>query len=293
MKTIKILIADSKPIEVNRIEAILSEKIKKNEYKTIKALDGVDAWVEIKKNSPDILLLDLNLPELNGIELLKKITTHKIDIKTIVLGSDKDNTKENIYITLSENKAFNFLAKPIDSQALKNSIEKALERSYEEKQGLIAAKRIVTNLSTKQKLKLLEKILDELPFNLLPKKYIISLISKLNELLSEKEETNLNFKKLEALDPQREKEGKIPIKLLSKASLDISSDKYLSLRWRNNEGKLDYKYFKPEDFEDPLTLKIIKEKIKTKKKPLTKSQLLNISNYYQVPDLLELQEKSI
>ena len=284
--TKKILIVDDESDMVSAIEYGLDDEIDNNIYEILKAFDGIDGWVQIKKNHPDLLLLDLSMPEMNGIDLLEKINNDRIDIKTIIISAY--GTKDNIKKTLSENKAFEFLIKPFDNQLLKDTIEKAFAKDKEEKKGLIAANRIVRNLSIKQKVNLVEKILDQLPFNLLPKKYIISLISKLNELVSEKKEKNIDFKKLEGLDPQREKEGKIPIKILNKASLDITSNKYLSLRWRNNEGKLDYRYFNPEDFEDPLTLEIVKEKIKTKKKPLTIAQLSNIADYYNIPDLLNL-----
>jgi len=279
--TKKILIVDDESNMIDTIEYALEDEIDENIYELLTAFDGIDGWVQIKKHLPDLLLLDLSMPEMNGIDLLKKINDNQIDIKTIIISAY--GTKDNIKNTLSENKAFDFLIKPFSNQILKDTIEKALKKDKEENVGLIAAKRIVKNLSTKQKFTLVEKIV-----SILPLEYLYKLKDILPDLESKQKSTPINFEELESLDIQRKKEGKMSIKLLSKASLDISSDKYLSLRWRNNEGKLDYKYFKPEDFEDPLTLKIIKEKIKTKKKPLTKTQLSNIAEYYNIPDLLNL-----
>lgn len=49
------------------------------------AVDGNDCLDKLKKTKPDVLLLDINMPNLNGIEVLKNIRSHKMNVKVLVL----------------------------------------------------------------------------------------------------------------------------------------------------------------------------------------------------------------
>ena len=48
------------------------------------AADGREALVRIEKEKPELILLDLNIPEIDGLELLKIIRQRHLPIKTIV-----------------------------------------------------------------------------------------------------------------------------------------------------------------------------------------------------------------
>ena len=61
----KILIVDDDPVIVRLIEALLTD----NSYDVITADDGLDALVKIKTENPDLVLLDVNLPEINGYDI--------------------------------------------------------------------------------------------------------------------------------------------------------------------------------------------------------------------------------
>ncbi len=47
--------------------------------------NGLECLEELEKNLPDVLLLDINMPEMNGLEVLQYICKNKIDVKVIVL----------------------------------------------------------------------------------------------------------------------------------------------------------------------------------------------------------------
>lgn len=49
------------------------------------ANDGLECMELLKKCIPDVLLLDINMPNMNGLEVLKKIKERKIDVKVIIL----------------------------------------------------------------------------------------------------------------------------------------------------------------------------------------------------------------
>ena len=49
------------------------------------ACDGIDWMEKLKEQIPDVLLLDINMPRMNGLEVLQKIKDEKIDVKILVL----------------------------------------------------------------------------------------------------------------------------------------------------------------------------------------------------------------
>ena len=69
---LKILIADDEP----EILEIMAKKITQEGFDVISALDGQEAWEKIQSESPDVILLDLNMPKMNGFEVLKALRDH-------------------------------------------------------------------------------------------------------------------------------------------------------------------------------------------------------------------------
>lgn len=49
------------------------------------ACDGIECMEKLKEKIPDVLLLDINMPRMNGLEVLQKIKDEKIDVKILVL----------------------------------------------------------------------------------------------------------------------------------------------------------------------------------------------------------------
>ncbi len=66
---LKILIVDDEP----DIVGILHKKLTQAGYEVVTACDGQEALVRVGENDPDVVLLDLTLPKLNGFEVLKEI----------------------------------------------------------------------------------------------------------------------------------------------------------------------------------------------------------------------------
>lgn len=68
----KVLIADD---EMDVLE-IVAKKIRQAGYEVVTAKDGEEALVKIKSEDPDVILLDLNMPKMDGFTILKNIREH-------------------------------------------------------------------------------------------------------------------------------------------------------------------------------------------------------------------------
>lgn len=53
------------------------------------ALDGQDAWESVQLYQPDVILLDIEMPKMNGLEVLRRIREHQIDTKVIIVTTFK------------------------------------------------------------------------------------------------------------------------------------------------------------------------------------------------------------
>jgi DNA-binding response OmpR family regulator len=65
----KLLVVDDEPLTVEMLETFL----KLNGYETVAVLNGADALLMVQVEMPDAVLLDLQLPDLNGIEVCRKL----------------------------------------------------------------------------------------------------------------------------------------------------------------------------------------------------------------------------
>ncbi len=69
MEKIKILLADDE----KDICDIMAKKIAHEGYHVIVAKDGEEAWGKIQSEDPDIILLDLNMPKMDGFQVLQQL----------------------------------------------------------------------------------------------------------------------------------------------------------------------------------------------------------------------------
>jgi len=72
MANLKILMADDEP----ELLEVMSKKVREEGYIVITAQDGQEAWDKIQSDSPDIILLDLNMPKMSGFEVLRALREH-------------------------------------------------------------------------------------------------------------------------------------------------------------------------------------------------------------------------
>ena len=87
-KVIKIVLADDHKIVRNGVRSLLE---KESNIKIVSEADnGADAWKIVKQSKPDILVSDINMPEMNGLELTQKIASSKLPTQVLILSMYDD-----------------------------------------------------------------------------------------------------------------------------------------------------------------------------------------------------------
>lgn len=119
----KILVAEDE----RKILNLLQLYLEKNNYEVITAENGIEALEKIKKFDPDLLVLDILMPEMNGHEVCKKIRKDKKyrDIPIIYLSS---LTEKQSIVSSLELGGDDYLTKPFDPNELIARINAILRR---------------------------------------------------------------------------------------------------------------------------------------------------------------------
>jgi DNA-binding NtrC family response regulator len=106
---------------------MLEDRLQANDYGTIIAGDGVQALEQVEKDAPNLMLLDLDMPRLGGLDVLKRLPTLKQaeDIPVIVMTA---HGSVQAAVDAMKEGAYDFLTKPLDKDHLLFVIGKALER---------------------------------------------------------------------------------------------------------------------------------------------------------------------
>ena len=96
----------------------------KYNFKTYEADDGEEALKLYHAYQPDILITDITMPKINGLELIKKVRELSYDTKVIVLTA---HSEQNLMVEALDLYVVNYLIKPISRKKLCKAIDIALK----------------------------------------------------------------------------------------------------------------------------------------------------------------------
>jgi DNA-binding NtrC family response regulator len=117
----KVLIVDDEPDMLRLLSMIIKEK---TPYEVTTTNNPLEALELAKKGSFDLLVADLKMPGLNGIELLESVKRFDEDIPTIIITAY--GTVEAAVETMHKG-AFDFITKPFRKEQILFTIERALK----------------------------------------------------------------------------------------------------------------------------------------------------------------------
>ncbi len=102
----------------------LEQTLEKSGYDVETAEDGAGAVAAVREDAPDLVLLDLKLPDTDGIQVLRQIKDAHADIPVVIMTAYADVATAVEAMRLG---AYDYIAKPIDFENLAVTLRNALE----------------------------------------------------------------------------------------------------------------------------------------------------------------------
>jgi CheY-like chemotaxis protein len=103
----------------------LSERLLMRDLGSAVAYDGESALEVVREDEPDVMILDLKMPGIDGIEVLRRVKESQPEIEVIILTGHGSEADRNTCMGLG---AFAYLQKPVDVEELSATIRRANEK---------------------------------------------------------------------------------------------------------------------------------------------------------------------
>lgn len=123
-KEIKVLLVDDEVEFINT----LAQRLKMRDLLVDTVYDGLQALESIRKVEPDVIVLDLKMPGMYGIEVLREIKKIRREIQVIILTGHGNAKDEQEARSLG---GFDFLQKPVNIDLLVAKIHEAFKEKLE------------------------------------------------------------------------------------------------------------------------------------------------------------------
>ncbi len=117
----KVLVVDDEPL----IRLMIKKDLEQIGYHVDTAVDGEEGWNKVLSTAPDLVITDLNMPGLYGLELLERIRNHEEtkELPVLCVTSDSNiDTKQRAILM----KATGWIQKPFNSKSWRGALAKLL-----------------------------------------------------------------------------------------------------------------------------------------------------------------------
>jgi DNA-binding response OmpR family regulator len=116
----KILVVDDDPVALSLMEGIL----RNNGYDVSTAMDGLDALVQIKRDPPDVVVLDIMMPEINGYDVCFQLRFNEDFVRVpILLTTARAREMDPV---IGDQVHIDYVSKPLDPDVFLEKIHRLL-----------------------------------------------------------------------------------------------------------------------------------------------------------------------
>jgi len=129
-----ILVVDDEQSLRDSMKILLSDS-----YNVFFEVDGRETIQKVKELHPDLMLLDIHLPEINGLEVLKQVKIMDPELDVVVVTAM--NTVQHAVDAIKSG-AYDYITKPFDIDSVSTLIEKILEKRSLKKENLFLKEEI-------------------------------------------------------------------------------------------------------------------------------------------------------
>jgi two-component system OmpR family response regulator len=129
----KVLVIDDEP----GVRELISEALSLSEINAVQAADGLEALSFLRRERFDLLILDINMPKLDGLALLEKLRTEGMSVPVLMLSARADKADINQGLRTG---ADDYLTKPFSIEELVLRVKAIMRRS----KGEVAEVKVLT-----------------------------------------------------------------------------------------------------------------------------------------------------
>lgn len=105
----------------------LSERLEMRDVGAHVVYDGASALEMVSEDEPDVMILDLKMPGIDGIEVLKRVKSEKPKVEVIILTGHGNERDRDLCLSLG---AFAYLQKPVNIDVLSETLRRANEKAH-------------------------------------------------------------------------------------------------------------------------------------------------------------------
>lgn len=142
----------------------IAEDLELERYTVERCYDGLEAWEQILVESYDLVILDLNLPGMDGLEILRALRQEKPELRVLILSARSSLADKVAGLDLG---ADDYLTKPFELEELEARVRSLLRREFTSRSTEVSAGPLV--LDTQKR----EISVDNVPLSLTRKEFEI------------------------------------------------------------------------------------------------------------------------
>jgi DNA-binding response OmpR family regulator len=111
----RVLVVDDEPDAVELLREFLAAK----GYEVLTASEGEEALGKVKEERPHLILLDVRMPKMNGLEVLKRVREidHEVGVIMVTAVNEEETGRQALQLG-----AFDYITKPLDFKYLERSL---------------------------------------------------------------------------------------------------------------------------------------------------------------------------
>lgn len=114
----------------------IAEDLELEKYTVDRCYDGADAYERLFVESYDLVILDLNLPGMDGLELLRRIRSERPELRVLILSARAQLSDK---VAGLDQGADDYLTKPFDLEELEARVRTLLRREFVQRAPLVQA----------------------------------------------------------------------------------------------------------------------------------------------------------
>ena len=111
----RVLVVDDEPDSVELLQEFLTGK----GYEIVTASNGEEALRKVKEERPHLVLLDVRMPDMNGLDVLRKVRQfdHEVGVIMVTAVNEEDTGRQALKLG-----AFDYIVKPLNLEYLERSL---------------------------------------------------------------------------------------------------------------------------------------------------------------------------